>query len=776
MREKILFNNNWMFHLGDIEQKMPAKKGAIYIQAKTERYRFGPASRTYIDYESQDDIGLEHELNPETWSRVNLPHDYVIGQTPKSENNNTLGFVEYKNAWYRKHFKLSEEDKTKRITLLFEGIATNATIYLNGCLMKHNFCGYNSFEVDITDYVDFDRDNVLAVYTDSSSYESWAYQGAGIYRHVWLLKTELVSVDLWGVYVKAEKDVEGWNVEVENTIRNDMYENANVTVRTDILEGEEVVMSLFSTKEIPSREKGVVNLKGQIQNPHLWCLEDPYQYIAKTYVFVNGTEVDCYETKFGFRYFEYKAGEGLFLNGKKVFINGVCAHADFGLTGKAVPDNIQKHKIAMLKEMGANGFRCSHYPHCEATMDALDEMGFIVMAETRWFESTDEGIEQLEMLVKRDRNRPSILFWSVGNEEPKFATESGQRICKNMMDVVRKLDGTRMVMAAVDKPANSTVYADLDAIGVNYNLHIYDDLHEQYPEKMIFASECCATGTTRGWYYDDAPEQGYINAFDKDTNTYFRGREYTWKFMRERDWVVGGYQWAGFEHRGECVWPRLSSQSGAIDLYLQKKDAFYQNQSLWIEDRPILHLLPHWNFEGREDEEILVGAYTNCDEVELFLNGESLGRKTVEYLGHARWMVPYQPGTLSAIGYNNGEKVIEDQRVTTGEPYALVLEQENMDVKANGQDIVLFSCYCIDENGLEVPTATPFVRFAANRLGTVVGTGSDICDHNPVTDTQRRMRAGRISVAVQVKETVGDLKVYAEAEGLKSAVAQVVLK
>lgn len=765
-----------MFHLGDIEQKMPAKKGAIYIQAKTERYRFGPASRTYTDCESQGDISLEHELNPETWNRVNLPHDYIIGQTPKPENNNTLGFFEYKNAWYRKHFKLSEEDKTKRISLLFEGIATNATIYLNGCLMKHNFCGYNSFEVDITDYVEFDKDNILAVYVDSSSYESWAYQGAGIYRHVWLVKTELVSVDLWGVYVKAEKAGEGWNVDIENTIRNDMYKDANVTVRTDILEGEEVVMSLSSTKQIPSRKKGVVNLRGQIQNPHLWCLEDPYQYIAKTYVFINDTEVDCYETKFGFRYFDYKADEGLFLNGKKVFINGVCAHADFGLTGKAVPDNIQKHKIAMLKEMGANGFRCSHYPHCEATMDALDEMGFIVMAETRWFESTEEGIEQLEMLVKRDRNRPSILFWSVGNEEPKFATESGQRICKNMMDVVRKLDDTRMVMAAVDQPANSTVYADLDAIGVNYNLHIYDDLHEQYPDKMVFASECCATGTSRGWYYDDAPEQGYINAFDKDTNNYFRAREYTWKFLRERKWVVGGYQWAGFEHRGECVWPRLSSQAGAIDLYLQKKDAFYQNQSMWIDDRPILHLLPHWNFEGREDEEILVGAYTNCEEVELFLNGESLGRKTVEYLGNAKWMVPYQPGKLSAIGYNNDEKVIEDQRVTTGEPYALVLKQENGHVRANGQDIVLFSCYCIDENGLEVPTATPYVRFAANHLGTVVGTGSDICDHNPVTDTKRRMRAGRISVAVKVKEMTGELRVYAEAEGLKSAVAKVVLK
>ena len=338
---------------------------------------------------------------------------------------------------------------------------------------------------------------------------------------------------------------------------------------------------------------------------------------------MNGEEVDCYETRFGFRYFEFTPENGLSLNGKKIFINGLCTHADFGLTGKAVPDNIQRHKVAVMKEMGANGFRCSHYPHAEATMDALDEMGFIVMAETRWFESTDEGLEQLEMLVKRDRNRPSILFWSVGNEEPKFSSESGSRICRKMMDAVRKLDDSRMVICAVDAPGDSTVYDYLDAIGINYNLHKYDKLHEKYPDKMIFASECCATGTTRDWYYDDAPNKGYINAFDKDTNHWFRGRENTWKFFGERDWVVGAYQWTAFEHRGECVWPRLSSQSGAIDLYMQKKDAFYQNQSLFIKDRPVFHLLSHWNFEGREGEEIQVGAYTNCDEVELFLNGVS---------------------------------------------------------------------------------------------------------------------------------------------------------
>lgn len=772
MREKILFDENWLFHLGDVKYKVPTQKGPIYTQAKTERFRFGPASKTYIAVE--DDFSREHEMNPETWITVNLPHDYIIGQEPKKENNNALGYFKYENAWYRKKFALSEEDKNKRLCLYFEGVATHATVYLNGCLLKHNFCGYNSFEVDITDYVEFDQENVLAVYVDgSSSFEGWWYQGAGIYRHVWLVKTELVSVDLYGVYVKPERTDNGWNLTVENTLRNDDYSDKQLTVVTDIINDREVVLSMSQETELPYQEKFVVSFSGRVENPHLWSIEDPHQYLARTRLIMNGEEVDSYETKFGFRYFEFTPEAGLSLNGKKIFINGLCTHADFGLTGKAVPDNIQRHKVAVMKEMGANGFRCSHYPHAEATMDALDEMGFVVMAETRWFESTDEGLEQLEMLVKRDRNRPSILFWSVGNEEPKFSSESGIRICRKMMDRVRKLDDTRMVICAVDAPGDSTVYDYLDAIGINYNLHKYDELHEKYPDKMIFASECCATGTTRGWYYDDAPNKGYINAFDKDTNHWFRGRENTWKFFDKRDWVVGAYQWTAFEHRGECVWPRLSSQSGAIDLYMQKKDAFYQNQSLFIEDRPILHLLPHWNFEGREGEEIQVGVYTNCDEVELFLNGVSQGRQAVARFENVRWMVAYEPGELLAVGYHDGVKVIEDKRVTTGKPYALALKQENRNVEANGQDIVLLSCYCVDENGLEVPTATPYVSFTTNSLGTVVGTGSDICDHNPVTDTDRRMRAGRISVAVRVGTVKGDLKVYAEADGLRAAVLNI---
>jgi beta-galactosidase len=320
----------------------------------------------------------------------------------------------------------------------------------------------------------------------------------------------------------------------------------------------------------------------------------------------------------------------------------------------------------------------------------------------------------------------------------------------------------------------ATVYDELDAIGINYNLNLYDGIHEKYPEKCVFSSECCATGTTRGWYDDDCHEKGYLSAYDKDTNNWFLGRERTWKFLNERPWVLGGYQWIAFEHRGEAVWPRLCSQSGAIDLYLQKKDAFYQNQSLWL-DTPMVHLLPHWNFSGREGEPIRVSAYTNCDMLELFLNGRSLGRKEIEKFGHGEWQVTYEPGELKVNAYKDGELVCTDVRNTTGEPVGLVLKLDNSVSEANGVDVALISCYCIDSEGREVPDAAPFVSFNANSLGRVVGTGSDISDHIPVHITERRMRAGRITVAVKVGREAGELKVYAKSSGLREAVLTIPL-
>ncbi len=779
MREKILLNDNWMFHRGDINMELPKDKGPIYMQSKTERKIWGPASRHYNGI--PDNFDTSREICTERWEWVDLPHDYVITQVPSCRENNALGYFEYENAWYRKKFKLSEEDKSKRLTLFFEGIATHATIYLNGCLLKHNFCGYTSFEVEITDYVKFgDEENVLAVFVETNEHEGWWYEGGGIYRNVWLCKTDTVAVDLWGVYVAPKKmNDTKWNVKIETTVINDRYENVTAECITTFFDKNKNAVASASAKiEIPEREKKCAVYFAEVENPALWDVDAPNLYRIETVIFVDGKECDRYDTRTGFRTVEIKPDKGLFLNGKHIKIKGLCSHQDFGLTGKAVADNVHKYKIEMIKEMGANGYRTSHYPHPEVVMDTLDELGFIVMDETRWFESTDEGKQQLEMLVKRDRNRPSVVFWSVGNEEPHHITEEGRRICKNLFSYLRKLDNTRFVMSAVSNdPDIATVYDELDAIGINYNLDKYDYIHNKYPDKGVFSSECCATGTTRGWYFEDCPEKGYLSAYDKDSQAnWFLGREKTWKFIIEREWILGSYQWIAFEHRGETVWPRLCSQSGAIDLYLQKKDAFYQNQTHWIEDRPLVHLFPHWNFKGREGEIIPVWAYTNCEELELFLNGKSLGKKQIEKVGHGEWMVEYQPGIITVEARNNGKTVCTDTRETTERAVKLNLKLDNTVTAANGRDVAIISCYCTDSQGREVPDAAPYVSFNTNGLGKVIGTGSDISDHNPPHLTDRKMRAGRITVAVKVGKSEGKLKVYATSENLADAVLTIELK
>ena len=765
MREKISFDKKWMFHKGDIRTVLPTPKVIVYNEAKTERALRGPASRNY----NTSSTASEH------WESVDLPHDYVINEVPTLEGNEGLGFYPYNNAWYIKKFRITNEDKNKRLTLFFEGVATHATVYVNGCLMKHNYCGYTEFEVDITDVVDYGEENSVSVYVSTEEHEGWWYEGGGIYRHVWLIKTEPVSVDLYGVYVNPQRISDNlWSVPAEITLRNDYFENKRVRILCEIQNSMGMTVADGTCGGmIADREKHVFKLKISVESPLLWSPDSPHLYSLRTHVFVGKQEVDVYDIKFGFRTVFADPQKGLFINGKHFKIQGVCGHADCGLMGKAVPDNIHRYKVRLMQEMGANGYRTTHYPQSEVLMDALDENGFIVMNEVRWFESSEEARIQLETLVKRDRNRPSVMFWSIGNEEYFHVNDKGRRIAKSLYSLIRKLDNTRYIMTAISvSPSLATVCDDLDAIGINYNWDAYDVLHEKYPDKPILSSENCATGTTRGWYFDDNPDKAFIRAYDHDTNALFRSREYTWKYICDREWMMGGYQWIAFEHRGEAAWPRLCSQSGAIDLFLQKKDAFWQNQSHWTSD-PMVHLLPHWNWRGLEGETIRVFAYTNTERLELFLNGRSLGFCNIEQYGHGEWEVEYEAGRLEVVAYKGDRIVAKDVRITSKEARSLVLKLDTENVKANGEDIAIFTCYAVDEDGNEVYDAAPTVTFSANSLGRIYSTGSDVTDHTSLFLPTRRMRAGRISVAVKLGVTSGELKLYAESFGLQTGVITV---
>ena len=432
-----------------------------------------------------------------------------------------------------------------------------------------------------------------------------------------------------------------------------------------------------------------------------------------------------------------------------------------------------------MKEMGANGYRTSHYMQAESLMDALDENGFIVLDETRWFESTEESKEQLKSLILRDRNRPSVFFWSIGNEEPYHVKEQGHRIAQSLISFVKKYDATRPIFTAVSySPNKSTVYDDCDVIAINYNWKLYDEVRRLYPGKAVISSECCATGSTRGWYFEADESRAFLPAYDRDTTDEFRSRQRSWKFIDENDWILGGYQWIAFEHRGEACWPRLCSQSGAIDLFMQKKDAFYQNLSYWSDgkEKPMIHLLPHWNFKGMEGEKIRVVAYTNAEEAELFLNGNSLGKEIIAKYGFGEWFVPYEVGELRVNAYIDGKIVATDCKVTSETPYKLALRLDTEDVKANGRDIALFTCSVLDEKGNEVPDADATVNFIAEGAGKILSTGSDITDHDSLFLSERKMRAGKITVAVKLGEKAGNLKLVAMSTGLKSVVLNIELK
>ena len=758
-------NNDWNFHKGDIIIPRPVEKGPVYSQSKNERKLIGPAAYYYFD--KPDAFYEEREMRSEGWKSVNLPHDYIINQDNDSSQNNAHGYFKYENAWYRKTIGIQNKGyEDKRLLLQFDGIAGQSVVYVNGRLVKRNYSAYNSFEVDITENVYFDKNNVIAVYVNTDEFEGWWYQGGGIYRDVRLVVTEKTAIDRYGVYAPYEKINEtDWKINFETTLVNTDYEDKTAEVISYVIgKNGDVTASARAEAVLERCGKTTVKYSAIVNNPLLWSVNAPNLYQIKTELLLNGEVVDTDLTRIGFRTIELSAEKGFLINGEKTIIKGVNCHQDFGITGLAVPKNIYAYRIKLLKEMGCNGYRTSHYQHPADEMDLFDETGFIVMDETRWFETSEYALEMLDELVKRDRNRPSVMFWSTGNEERTHITDMGKRIHRVLAERIRKLDKTRFITTCEDaKPLESTVFPYCDVIAVNYNLQCYDKLHEMYPDKLILSTESCATGTTRDWHFPDSPENGRIADIDKKTNSWYQGRENTWRFLAERpSYVIGTFQWAGIEHRGEAMWPRVCSVSGALDLFLQRKGAFYQNMSHWT-DKPMVHIVPHWNFHGLEGEEILTAVYTNCEETELFLNGESLGKQDTSNFKRGQWYVKYTKGCLLAKGYIDGKEVCCDIRETTGKPVKLSLRLENR-FEPNGKDIAVFTCECLDENGRTVPNAEEYVSFSTCENARILGTGSDICDHKNVTLPERQMYAGKITVALRPNPGAEEFKLFAKSK------------
>ena len=713
MREKILLNNGWKICFTEQQEAVAVNKGGAYKSAKTERAQWGYASDSY------DETAWG---NFDNWKDVTLPNDYIITQTPDKTKNDAWGYFNYHSACYKKRFILDEEDRKKRITLYLEGIATTCVIYVNSCLMARNYSAYTPIEIDISDVANYGAENTVCIFVDASPTEGWWYGGGGIYRDVWLCKANFVSIDLYGVFVNPQKIRESeWDVAIETTVRNDGVCSQNLTIVSEILYKGKSVGRTEGAILLSGKAKGTVNTNIYITNPELWDIENPCLYTLNTRIYLYGTEVDKTDVNFGFRTVEFHKDKGFFLNGRNVKIKGVCCHEDYGITGRVVPDTVKALRLKKLKEMGANGYRTAHYPHSDITMDLLDRMGFLVMCETRWFESTPEGMRQLEIMIKNNRNHSSIILWCIGNEEYLHTNDKGRRISESMVAAVKRLDNSRPITNAVDKEVvQAPAHTVADVIGINYNIQMFDKVREVFPDKPFLSTENCACGTTRGWYFENDISRGYIKSYDVATYAFANTRKSTWEIISKNDWIAGGYQWTGIEHRGETIWPRLCSQSGALDLFLQKKDAYYQNVSYWTDD-PMIHILPHWNHNGRDGDTIDVWIYTNCDEIELFQDGTSKGRHTVEPFGYATYRLIYASGTLQADGFKNGNPIASEIIETTNLPQKLVLTLETPDLTANGRDVAVITCHCVDDKNRFVPDASPTVEFMTNEYGELLG-------------------------------------------------------
>ena len=752
MREICHLSEGWRFYDGPQDIPTPRHKAVLYTGAKTESRLYGFASMNYVD---------DPNRCPDRWDVVRVPHDAAVARQPEPARGGTHGFSDYHEIWYRRTLTLPEEDRGRRLLLAFEGVATECEVFFNGTLVARHHSAYTPFEADVSDLARPGERNLIAVRVLPTVYhEGWWYTGSGIVRDVWLIKTDPTAVAMRGVWVRPVEDADGWRCEIEATVfRGGAAEE--IAVRQRIV-GEGIDAADTVSLSLPAYGTAAARQTLRCGTPRRWDIDDPYQYTCVTELLRGGEVIDAVSTRFGFRTVRFTETACL-LNGRPVEIHGFCNHDDYSLTGRAVPPSITRHKLRLQREAGANAYRCSHYMQSEAVMDALDAQGFLVLAETRHFGSADEDLADLETLVRRDRNHPGVFLWSLGNEEDTFRGETGARIARRMIAVLRRLDPDRAVTAAVDKgPATAPIMGEVDVLGINYNSRFLDALHENFPGKPVLYTECAACGTTRGWYGDSDPALGFVSSYDRQLYPWNDSICATWANVAARPFLIGGFQWTGVEYRGESEWPRLCSQSGVIDFFLNRKDTFYLMQALW-RDEPVVHVLPHWNWHGREGEVIPVHVFTNCAAVELSLNGRALGRVPCSPTEPARFAVPYEPGVLSAVGYDAaGRPAARDTVETTGAAVGLRLIVENAGDLAPGE-VAHVTALVVDADGREVPDAEAEVTFSLTgtaplgypetrtiRRAEILGTGSSIADPVPPAVRTRRLRAGRAACAVRL--------------------------
>lgn len=719
-RELILIDKDWRFsfgHLYDTQKDFGHAEGYFSYLSKTG-FGDGPAAPGFDD---------------RAWRKLDLPHDWAVEQdfSEKASFSHGFkasgkGFPEKSIGWYRKKISIPQTDKGKIITLKFDGVFRNSKVFFNGYFLGTEESGYNGFEYDVTAYVNYGGENTIVVRADASMEEGWFYEGAGIYRHVYLQKTNPLYIIPNGTYVTSEIQNNKAKVTAEVTIENKGNYKGNIEISQTILDskGKEIsnISENITAPDFYKTAKYTSQL--EVNNPLLWDIDSPNLYLLLTQIKQEGKITDHYETNFGIRTMKLDPEKGFLLNGKPVKLKGTNNHQDHAGIGTALPDELQYYRIKKLKEMGSNAYRCSHNPPTPELLDACDKLGMLVIDETRLMGINEYHLNDLKRLIERDRNHPSIFCWSVGNEEWNIeGSEIGERITNVMQGFSKSIDPTRPVTVGISSGFKSGISSVVEIMGYNYMGNGDIDAHRnQFKNQPGMGTEEGSTFATRGIYFTDDAKH-YQSAYDKKPRPTFYSIEEGWKFYAARPYLAGMFIWTGFDYRGEPTpygWPSVTSYFGMMDVCGFPKDNVFYLKSWWGKE-PVLHIMPHWNWAGMEGKQIDVWVHSNCDEVELFLNKKSLGKKPMEQNGHLEWKVNYAPGTLEAIGYKNGKAILTEIQKTTGkaENIKLSVDQENV-LKGN---VSVITVEVTDKNNLHVPTANDEISFSI-KGGKILGVGN----------------------------------------------------
>jgi len=750
------------------------------------------------------------------WRTLTLPHDWSI--EGKFDEKNPAkpegGGLPTGIAWYRKSFTLPASLKKKNIFIEFDGVYKNSEVWINGQLLGKRPYGYSSFNYELTKYLKPGK-NVLAVKVDNSAQpDSRWYSGSGIYRNVWLTATESIAIDHWGTFVSTPSvSKTSAKVSIKTQIRNKSLLKGEVDVQSQVYDAKGKLVATVRTDHLALKDTLItVEQSGTVNQPELWSVNNPHLYKVVTKVFSGKTLLDSYETPIGIRYFNFDAAKGFTLNGEYMKILGVCMHHDLGALGSAINVRAMERQLQMMKEMGANAIRTAHNPPAPELLDLCDQMGVLVMDEAfdMWAKKKNKQdyhlnwdewhVKDLQGMVKRDRNHPSIIMWSIGNEIREQFDSTGIAITKELVKLVKDLDTTRPVTSALTETnaQKNFIYQSgaLDIYGLNYNHKLYKDFPKNYPGQRMIATETTSSLDTRGFY--EMPSDS-IRRWPKDGKTKFTGgnaefaassydnvsaywgstHEETWAAAKKYDHVSGLFVWTGFDYLGEPLpypWPARSSYFGIVDLAGFPKDAYYMYQSEWT-NKPVLHVFPHWNWTAGKTVDVWA-YYNNADEVELFLNGKSLGTKSKkdEEL-HVVWQLKYEPGILKAVSRKNGKVVLVKEIKTAGKPAKIELSVDRASIAADGKDLSFVTVRILDEQGNLVPDADNLVQFKLEGAGTIAGVDNGFqASLEPFKADYRKAYRGLCLAIVQAKQKAGKIKLTATSAGLQEAGLTITVK